>query len=61
MENKKLLKFMTFNLRVDVKGDGINSFTNRFERVLDIINKEKKTLHFTHKKRGLWKLPDGRD
>ncbi|MBE6607802.1 MAG: endonuclease/exonuclease/phosphatase family protein [Ruminococcaceae bacterium] len=41
MENKKLLKFMTFNLRVDVTGDGINSFTNRFERVLDVINKEK--------------------
>ncbi len=41
MENKRSLKFMTFNLRVDVKEDGINSFTNRFDRVLDTINKEK--------------------
>ena len=41
MDNKKALKFMTFNLRLDVKEDGINSFTNRFQRVLDIINEEK--------------------
>ncbi len=38
--NNKLLKVMTFNLRVDVKGDGINSYTNRFSRVLDTVVKE---------------------
>ena len=40
MESKKQLKFMTFNLRVDVTEDGINSFTNRFHRVLDVIRDE---------------------
>ncbi len=31
------LKIMSFNLRVDNTGDGINSFTNRFERVVETI------------------------
>lgn len=31
------IKVMTFNLRVDNTGDGINSFTNRRERVLDML------------------------
>lgn len=35
------LKVMTFNVRVDVAHDGINSFTNRFDRVMDTVNKEK--------------------
>ena len=34
------IKVMTFNLRYDNEGDGINSFTNRFERVLEVIRKE---------------------
>lgn len=31
------IKIMSFNLRFDCESDGINSFTNRFERVLDTI------------------------
>ena len=31
---------MSFNLRYDNSGDGINSFTNRFDRVLEVINTE---------------------
>lgn len=38
------LKFMTFNLRVECASDGINSFSNRFERVLEVIQKEKPTV-----------------
>ena len=34
------IKVMTFNLRFDAECDGINSFTNRFNRVLEVINKE---------------------
>ena len=34
------LKIMSFNLRMDVESDGINSFTNRFERVLETIRSE---------------------
>ncbi len=34
------IKVMTFNLRYDNTGDGINSFTNRFNRVLEIIKNE---------------------
>ena len=34
------IKVMTFNLRFDGEWDGINSFTNRFDRVLEVINKE---------------------
>ena len=34
------LKIMTFNLRVDVKSDGINYFPNREERVLETIRRE---------------------
>ncbi len=34
------LKFMSFNLRVDNAGDGINSFTNRFDRVVEVIHRE---------------------
>ena len=36
----KTVKIMTYNLRYDNAGDGINSFTNRFDRVLDVIKKE---------------------
>ena len=38
------LKIMSFNLRVDNTGDGINSFTNRFHRVVDILEQEKPDL-----------------
>lgn len=38
------LKFMSFNLRLDNTGDGINSFTNRFHRVLEILEQEKPDL-----------------
>lgn len=31
------IKVMTFNLRVDNAGDGVNSFTNRRDRVLDML------------------------
>ncbi len=34
------LKCMSFNLRVDNVGDGINSFTNRFDRVIEVIETE---------------------
>ncbi len=34
------LKIMSFNLRVDNAGDGINAFTNRFDRVIETILKE---------------------
>ncbi len=34
------LKIMSFNIRTDVPSDGINSFTNRFDRVIDVILKE---------------------
>ena len=36
----KKIKVMTYNLRFDGEWDGINSFTNRFSRVLEVINKE---------------------
>lgn len=35
------LKFMTFNLRVDNTGDGINAFSNRFSRVVDVLEQER--------------------
>ena len=38
------LKIMSFNLRVDNTGDGINSFTNRFDRVVEVLEKEKPDL-----------------
>ena len=38
------LKVLSFNLRVDVAADGINSFTNRFDRVLKVIDREKPDL-----------------
>ena len=31
---------MSFNLRVDNTGDGINSFTNRFDRVVEVLHRE---------------------
>jgi len=31
---------MTFNLRVDNIGDGINAFSRRFDRVVDVLNRE---------------------
>lgn len=34
------IKVMTFNLRYDCEGDGINSFTNRFNRVLETIKNQ---------------------
>lgn len=34
------LKFMSFNLRVDNDGDGINAFSLRFHRVLEVLEKE---------------------
>ena len=38
------LKIMSLNLRVDNTGDGINSFTNRFHRVVEILEQEKPDL-----------------
>ena len=38
------LKIMSFNLRVDNTGDGINDFTNRFDRVVEVLEKEKPDL-----------------
>ena len=34
------IKVMTYNLRFDFDKDGLNSFTNRFSRVLEVINNE---------------------
>lgn len=34
------LKCMSFNLRVDNPGDGINAFSNRYHRVADVIMQE---------------------
>ncbi len=34
------IKVMSFNLRYDNEGDGINSFSNRFSRVVEVIGKE---------------------
>ena len=34
------MKFMSFNLRLDIEWDGINSFTNRFSRVIEVIKNE---------------------
>ena len=41
MSHQNPLKFMSFNLRVDNAGDGINAFSNRFERVAEVLEKEK--------------------
>ena len=38
------LKIMSFNLRVDYAGDGINSFTNRFDRVVEVLEREQPDL-----------------
>ena len=38
------LKVMTFNLRMDTEGDGINYFPNREHRVLDVIRTEQPDL-----------------
>lgn len=34
------MKFMSFNLRYDNTNDGLNAFSNRISRVLDVISKE---------------------
>ena len=34
------MKFMSFNLRYDNEGDGINAFSNRISRVIETIKKE---------------------
>ncbi len=39
-----MLKIMSFNLRVDNLGDGINAFSNRFDRVVEVILAEKPDL-----------------
>ena len=36
-----MTKFCTFNLRINNAGDGINRFDNRFERIVDVIKREK--------------------
>lgn len=38
------LKVMSFNLRVDNSGDGINAFSNRFHRVVEVLEREKPDL-----------------
>ena len=35
------LKFMTFNLRTANRGDGINYFFDRFDRITDVLDREK--------------------
>lgn len=40
MSQDNFLKFMSFNLRVDNMGDGINAFSNRFDRVVEVILSE---------------------
>lgn len=35
------LKFMSFNLRVDNAGDGINAFTHRFDRIVAVLDRER--------------------
>ena len=35
------LKIMSFNLRVENQGDGINYFFNRFDRVTEVLDQEK--------------------
>ncbi len=35
------LKFMSFNLRTANPGDGINYFFNRFDRILEVLEREK--------------------
>ena len=44
MSTPTKLKIMSFNLRVDNTGDGINSFTNRFHRVVEVLEQEKPDL-----------------
>ena len=34
------MKFMSFNLRYDNTNDGLNAFSNRISRVLQVISKE---------------------
>ena len=36
-----MIKVCTFNLRINNAGDGINRFDNRFERIVDVIKREK--------------------
>ena len=36
-----MIKVCTFNLRINNAGDGINCFDNRFERIVDVIKREK--------------------
>ena len=38
------IKFMTFNLRVDCATDGIQSFSNRFGRVVELLKKERPSV-----------------
>ena len=40
MSHQTTLTFMSFNLRVDNMGDGINAFSKRYNRVLDVIASE---------------------
>ncbi len=35
------LKIMSFNLRMDCQSDGLNSFSNRYERAFSVIEREK--------------------
>ena len=35
------LKVMSFNLRVDYRGDGVNYFFDRFPRIMEVLEKEK--------------------
>lgn len=37
----RALKIMSFNLRVDCAADGINSFSNRFHRVVEVLERER--------------------
>ena len=38
------LKVMSFNLRTDTPKDGINAFSERYPRVLEVIRNEKPDL-----------------
>ena len=51
------LKFMTFNLRVESEVDGINTFSKRFGRVLEVIEKERPAvIGFQEAKDGMCSL-----
>ncbi len=41
MSATKQLKIMSFNVRIENRSDGINYFFDRFDRIIEVLNKEK--------------------